>query len=208
MYILWLLFRKCYNISCHLYIDIADKYVSLFFKTISKAQVTAGHIAGLLVGLKANIHVIITFYKRKGIDAKGNLGKQLSIKYYFVYNLTFYLYKNSYFYSHINTELPSAVSTDLLQYILTISRLNGKLGSEFGKAIMAAEKMQQQHTTHPNSAAATLVIGIFEDIGKYLTNILVTIERRVNTIADNAIIRPKNNSQSYLSNYYDFYFVP
>lgn len=104
--------------------------------------------------------------------------------------------------------LPSAVSTELLQYILTISRLNGKLGAEFGKAVMAAEKMQKkQQATHPNSAAATLVIGIFEDIGKYLTNILDTVEQRINKIAENAIIRPKNNSQSYLSNFFEFYQI-
>lgn len=58
------------------YIDINDKYMSLFFDTLAKAQITAGHIAGLLEGLKANINMIITVYKRKGVDANGNLCKE------------------------------------------------------------------------------------------------------------------------------------
>lgn len=49
---------------------------------------------------------------------------------------------------------------------------------------------------------ASLIIGIFEDIGTYLTAILTNIEKRVKAIANNTIIHPKNNSQDYLSNIY------
>lgn len=48
--------------------------MALFFKTIDKAKITAGHIAGLLEGLKMDINMIITYYKRAGTDSKGNLG--------------------------------------------------------------------------------------------------------------------------------------
>lgn len=54
-------------------IDIEDKYVHLFFHTIAKAKVTAGHIAGLIEGLKMNVNMIITYYKRTGTTSKGNL---------------------------------------------------------------------------------------------------------------------------------------
>lgn len=73
------------------YIDINDKYMSLFFDTLAKAQITAGHIAGLLEGLMANINMIITVYKRKGVDANGNLCKEFIKKKTFpiLYYLTF-----------------------------------------------------------------------------------------------------------------------